>query len=91
MNPNIRPSDVGTRQIPCVRGKCLLHSFSGSLIYSAGRVINNSVVLGEIQLPAMINVSPEVKEEKNLGSPCNPPRFMFIRLLSMSSSYYEGI
>lgn len=64
VNPNIRPSDVGTRQIPRVHGKRLLRSFSGSLIYSAGRVINNSVVLGEIQLPAMINVSPEVREEK---------------------------
>lgn len=64
MNPNIRPSDVGTRQIPRVHGKRLLCSFSGSLIYSAGRDINNSVVLGEIQLPAMINVSPEVREEE---------------------------
>lgn len=93
VNPNIRPSDVGTRQIPCVHGKRLLRSFSGSLIYSVGRVINNSVVLGEIQLPAMINVSPEVRDEgkKRLGNPCNSPRFIFIRPLSMLSAYYEGI
>jgi len=64
VNPNIRPSDSGTRQIPHVHDKCLLYSFSGALIYSAGRVINNSVVLGEIQLPAVRNVSPEVREEK---------------------------
>lgn len=93
VNPNIRPSDAGTRQIPHVHDKCLLYSFSGSLVYSAGWVINNSIVLGEIQLPAMRNLSPEVREvEKkiNLGNPWNLPRFIFIRLLSMSSSCYRG-
>lgn len=48
--------------------------FSGSLIYSAVQVINNSVVLGERELPIIINLSLEVSQVKNWENPTNPTK-----------------
>lgn len=61
-----------------MHNKCLLHIFSGSLIYSAGQVINNSVVLGEIELPVIINLSLEVSQVKNWENPTKPTEILHL-------------
>lgn len=55
-----------------MHNKRLLHIFPGSLIYSAGQVIKNSVVLGERELPVIINLSLEVSQVKNWENPTKP-------------------
>lgn len=61
-----------------MHNKCLLHTFSGSLIYSAGQVINNSVVFGEIELLVMIHLSLEVSQVKNWESPRKPTKSLHL-------------
>lgn len=61
-----------------MHNKCLFHIFSGSLIYSAGQVINNSVVLGEIELPVIINLSLEVSQVKNWENPTKPTEILHL-------------
>ena len=57
-----------------MHNKCLLRTFSGSLIYSAGQVINNSVVFGEMELPVITTLSLEVSQVKNRESPTKPTK-----------------
>lgn len=61
-----------------MHNKCLLHIFSGSLIYSAGQVINNSVVLSEIEFPVIINLSLEVSQVKNWENPTKPTKILHL-------------
>ena len=64
--------------------------FSGSLIYSAVQVINNTVVLGERELPVIINLSLEVSQVKNWENPTNPTKITFL-LLRFLGECYRGI